>query len=74
MLLEHVPTPPVSDTYPPFIFAEMSLREWLEYDDNGEGAEDLHLSERAQMAMNWGLCFTKSTLALMDYLPKRSIR
>jgi hypothetical protein len=53
MLLKHVPTPPVSDTYPPFTVAEMPLQEWLEYDDNEEGMEDLHLSERAQTAMDW---------------------
>ena len=53
MLLEHIPTPPVSGSYPLFAVADMPLREWLAYDDNEEGTGDLHLSERAEIAMDW---------------------
>jgi hypothetical protein len=80
ILLVHVPTPPVSDTYPPFAVAEMPLREWLEYDDNEEGMENLHLSECAQTAMDWetvlhkvnsstdGLSSQKISSMMMDHV------
>jgi hypothetical protein len=53
LLLEHIPTSPVSNKYPPFLIADMPLHEWMEIDVNEEESFEQYPSQRIQISRDW---------------------
>jgi hypothetical protein len=61
LLLEHIPTLPISDKYPPFPIADMPLETWISINASEEESFEQYPSQRSQSARDW-----KSEISILE--------